>query len=556
VRYSRAAPHSGVRAEASHGANARVRLHWSARRDGSRREGVSMSVGQQAAKPGDVVARQDSIQVWSLPYIYVFIIGAGFLFTFYDIFDINVSFIQTCTQIVDKCLAGPPPGQTSLPPGFVGASDVLGLPVLWNLIGYVIGALILSPLADRFGRRDMLLVTLIITGLGSLYTAFTNDYTTFIIARTITGIGIGADLAIVNTYVNEVAPRRGRAKYTALIFTMSGVGAFIAIWLGLILTTPPAQFPLGLSFAQVTVSDHGVFLGNGWRIMYVIGAVLALIGILLRIQLPESPRWLVSRGRVTEADAVVSRMERMASSKGSAPESLADAEPVTVQSGEGASILGTIFGNPTYLGRVVLLFLIWFFAYMTVYSIGAGLTVILNGLGYIPPEAGVITAVGVVGFILCGVFAYYFGESLERKYWLPIGAVLTLIGGVMIAVAGKPSATTAPGTITTSVILAFVGSIILFFGFNIWVPMTYAWSTENFPTRARTTGFGIVDGIGHIGGGVGLLVITGSVIPTLGKQANGALYAFLIIAAFLIVAAVLAQFGINTRSRRLDAVAP
>ena len=177
-----------------------------------------MSANPQQVSPSAVIARQDRIQVWSLPYLFVFIIGIGFLFTFYDIFDINVSFIQTCTQIVSKCLAGPPPGATSLPPGFVQASDVLGLPVLWNLIGYVIGALILSPLADRFGRRDMLLVTMLLTGLGSLATAFTNDYNTFIIARTLTGVGIGADLAIVNTYINEVAPRAGRAKYTSLIF--------------------------------------------------------------------------------------------------------------------------------------------------------------------------------------------------------------------------------------------------------------------------------------------------------------------------------------------------
>ncbi len=515
-----------------------------------------MTADAKALTPSAVVARQDRIQVWSLPYSFVLVIGAGFLFTFYDIFDINVSFIQTCTQIVTKCLAGPPPGLTALPAGFVGASAVLGLPVLWNLIGYVIGALALSPLADRFGRREMLMVTLLITGLGSLYTALTNDFTSFTIARTITGIGIGADLAIVNTYINEVAPRRSRAKYTSLIFIMSGLGAFIAIWLGLILTTPPAPFPLGLNFAQVTVSKTGVFEGSGWRIMYVIGAVLALLGILLRFQLPESPRWLVSRGRVAEADAVVSRMERFASSKGGAPVAdaadAADEEPITVQSGTGGEGLAAIFSHPVYLGRVVLLLVMWFFAYMTVYSIAAGLTVVLNGLGYAPPEAGVIAAMGTIGFVLCGVFAFSFGERLERKYWLPIGAVLTLLGGILIAVAGKPSAATVNGT----VILAFIGSIILFFGFNIWVPITYAWSTENFPTRARTTGFGIVDGIGHLGGGVGLIVITGSVLPALGTEPNGALYAFLVIGAFLVIAAVIAQFGIATRGKRLDAVAP
>ena len=146
------------------------------------------------------------------------------------------------------------------------AADKLGLPVLLNLVGYVIGALILSPLADRFGRRDILLVTLVITGLGSLYTAFVGDYTNFIIARIITGIGVGADLALVATYINEVAPSNGRAKYTSLIFIMSSLGAFLGIWLGLWLTTPPANFPEGLPFAQAMVQVVGKlpqFAGNG-----------------------------------------------------------------------------------------------------------------------------------------------------------------------------------------------------------------------------------------------------------------------------------------------------
>ena len=102
-----------------------------------------MATSQVSAS--QVIARQDKIRVWSLPWLYVLIIGIGFLFTFYDIFDINVSFIQTCLQIVPGCHA---PGD---------AENFLGVPVLWNLIGYVIGALILSPIADRIGRRDMLL---------------------------------------------------------------------------------------------------------------------------------------------------------------------------------------------------------------------------------------------------------------------------------------------------------------------------------------------------------------------------------------------------------------
>src|ERR1019366_441690 len=222
------------------------------------------------------------------------IIGVGFLFTFFDIFDINVSFIQTCAALVSGCTP-------------VNAANYLGWPLLLNLSGYVVGALILSPLADRFGRRDMLLVTLIITGIGSLYNAFIGDYTTFIIARTITGIGIGADLALVATYISEVAPNGGRARYTSLIFVMSALGSFLGIWLGLLLTPPATPFPLGLPFAVA-----GPSFETGWRWMYGTGALLALVGILMRFQLPESPRWLISRNRLDEAETIITSMEQRA----------------------------------------------------------------------------------------------------------------------------------------------------------------------------------------------------------------------------------------------------
>jgi MFS family permease len=80
------------------------------------------------------------------------------------------------------------------------------------------------------------------------------------------------------------------------------------------------------------------------------------------------------------------------------------------------------------------------------------------------------------------LFAMAFSERLERKLWLPIGAAITLIGGAIVAAAG-----------TGHLLVAFIGAGIVFFGFNIWVPMTYTLSTESFPTRARATGFGLVD---------------------------------------------------------------
>ena len=495
-----------------------------------------------------VIARQDRIPIWSLSYLFIGIIGVGFLFTFFDIFVINVSFIQTCTQIVSGCNPA-------------NSATYFGLPVELNLAGYVVGALVLSPLADRFGRRDVLLFTLLLTGIGSLYTVFVSDYTSFIIARTITGLGIGADLALVNTYINEVAPSASRARYTSLIFIMSSLGAFFGIWIGLWLTTPPANFPSGLSFAMATVnitSSGPQFLGNGWRIMYGIGAVLALVGILLRFQLPESPRWLITRGQVDEADRIVTGMEERARRR--VPNLPAPHPELHVQSGATRISYAEILSNRLYLSRTLFLIVVWFLGYVTIYAIAQGLTTLLAGIIHPPAglpapaaaaavagESGMIAAFGTFGFIATAGFAYFFGESLERKLWLPIAAVLTLIGGILIAVFAS-----------SNFALAAIGSIITFFGFNLWVPMTYAWTSESFPTRARATGFALSDGIGHLGGGVGILVIA-PLIPTLlmnlGPTA-GPIVIFLIIVAFLIVAAIIAQFGTATRRKRLDEVSP
>ncbi|MHB8620749.1 MAG: MFS transporter [Chloroflexota bacterium] len=470
-----------------------------------------------ALVPERVIARQDRIPVWSLPGPLVWVIGVGFLFTFFDIFDINVSFIQTCTQIVAHCTPE-------------SASGLIGLPTLLSLVGYVVGTLILSPLADTYGRRDLLLVTMAITGIGSLLTGFVSTYALFNVARFITGLGIGADLAIVNTYINEMAPRDQRARYTSLVFIMSSLGAVVGIWLGLIITTPPTPFPLGLPFALA-----GPSFGFGWRIMYWFGALLALVAVLLRFQLPESARWLVSRGRVAEADEVVRSMEERASRGGILPEPEAS---LAVQVQAKPAPYREIFTSRMYLGRTIVLFFMWLISYVTIYTIGAGLTVILASLHYPPPEAGLIAAFGTFGFIACAVFAVFYGERMERKYWLPVAAVITMIGGVILAAAG------------TTLWASFVGSFILFFGFNIWVPMTYSWSVENYPARARATGFALVDGVGHLGGGIGLLLIA-PLIPQL-----GAMRSMILIAGFLWVGAIIAQFGVSTRSKRLDTVSP
>ena len=487
---------------------------------GGRQPARSWIQPEDGQTPKSILARLDRINVWSMPFMFIGIIGTGFLFAFYDVFDINVSFIQSCVALKHGCTPA-------------NAVTTLRVPVVLNLAGYVIGALALAPISDRIGRRNMLLFTMLLTGVGSLYNALAPDYTQFVLARVITGIGVGADLAIVNTYMGEVAPRRNRARWISVIFIMSSLGALLGIWLGLFLTTTPAPWPHGISFAQA-----GPGFTDGWRWMYAVGALLAAIGVLLRLELPESARWLVGKGRLDEADKVVSDMEVVAAKHGPLP-APPDDVPVDQTTPESSLAFGALFSNRMYTRRVITLLAVWFLAYVTVFGFSAGFTSMLVALKYPPPEAGLITAVGAFGFLACALFAVAFADRLERKHWLPIGAVITVIGGVIVAEAG-----------TTSLTIAFVGSVIVFFGFNIWVPMTYTLSTESFPTRARVTGFGLVDGVGHLGGGIGVLVIAPQ-IPNM-----TVLEAMLVVSGFLVLAAIVVQFSPNTRGRYYEEVSP
>ncbi|MDG6999633.1 MAG: MFS transporter [Nitrososphaerota archaeon] len=467
----------------------------------------------------DVIARLDRLGSWPLPYAYLIIIGIGFLFTFFDIFDINVSFIQTCIALRPGCTP-----QTAL--------SSLSLPVFLNVVGYVVGTLILSPISDRIGRRNMLLITMLITAAGSLYTALTPDYTNFIIARILTGVGIGADLAVVNTYIGEIAPSKSRARFTSIIFINSALGAFFAIWLGLLLTQPSSPWPTGLPFALASKT-----FSDGWRYLYGIGALLAVIGVFIRFELPESPRWLVGQGKIDKAKAIVQKMESVVERRG---ETLAPVLPsVAIESKQVAkNPYSEIFSNPLYVRRFIIMVLTWLIGYVTVYSFAAGFTSVLTSIHYPPPEAGVIVAVGTIGFIVGCIITSTWGDSIERKYWLPISAVITLIGGILIATAG------------TDLTISFIGSGVVFLGFNLWVSPTYALSAECFPSRARTTGFGLVDGFGHIGGGIGILVIA-PLVPKMSP--TGAL---LLICAFLIVAAVIVQLSPATKGKDLEEVSP
>src|SRR5579863_3365216 len=145
--------------------------------------------------------------------------------------------------------------------------------------GQLVGAIGFGWIAERWGRRNSMLVTLLIFTLGALACAFATSYQTLFSLRFIQGIGLGGEVPLMAAYVNEFAKAKGRGRFSLNIQVLFSIG-----------------------LPSVALVGSYVVPRWGWQWMFIIGAVPALLALPLRLLIPESPRWLASQKRFAEAD--------------------------------------------------------------------------------------------------------------------------------------------------------------------------------------------------------------------------------------------------------------
>src|SRR6516162_247537 len=172
------------------------------------------------------------------------------------------------------------------------SSTDVGLVSSAYLTGAVLGAIFFGWLTDRLGRKRMFFITLAVYLLATAATSLSWNLWSFALFRFLTGTGIGGEYTAINSTIQELVPARFRGWTDLVINGSFWVGAAVGAT-GSIVLLDPALLPQDM----------------GWRLAFLIGALLGLVIFLMRFWLPESPRWLVTHGRVEEAEEILNHIE-------------------------------------------------------------------------------------------------------------------------------------------------------------------------------------------------------------------------------------------------------
>ncbi|WP_411127045.1 MFS transporter [Streptomyces sp. x-19] len=381
-------------------------------------------------------------------------------------------------------------------------------------LGMLLGALAAGSLGDRIGRVRTVALGVAVTALASLAVALSGGIETFALFRLVQGLGIGGVVPVAATYINEIARSDRRGRFV-LLYEMI--------------------FPAGLAAASlvaVWVVPH-----LGWRAMFVIGALPALLAAALPRQVAESPRWLAARGRTAEAERVLARIEAEVARTTAAPlpePAPAATPPATADSSPGR--LRELFQG-RYLRRTVVVSALWFAAYYVNYGIATWMpSLYTKTFGLDLTTALVYTLLSNVTGLLGTLVIALVIDRIGRR-----PALVTAFGGTALAL-GTLALT---GAVSGGRVALFAsGATFFVFALNAGL---YLYSPELYPTRNRAKGaaFG---GLWNRAGVILGPVVVGAILAAGG----GLTLLFTQLAGLAAVGAVIALFAVETKGRTLE----
>ncbi len=380
-----------------------------------------------------------------------------------------------------------------------------GLLVASATVGIVVGVVPSGYLADRFGRKRLLVASLIVYSLLTVAAGFAPGWQSVLVLRFMAGVGLGAMFPLPYTLLAELSPKRVRGRVAGILDAFLSVGYFAAPLLG-----------------GWIMATSGLL--TGWRILFFIGGVGLLYAVVLAIWMPESPRWLKARGRELEAARVLAQMGQEAREE--VLQSVVDPTPKRP--------FQVVWSRP-YARRTLMLWL----AFPSILFVFYGI------MNFMPT---ILMKEHLSGPVVLEFAALIMAASIPGKFfeaWLVerVGRKAVIITFTLIAAA---AALIFP-TVRSDVGIVGMGMLLAFFGVAV-DPAIKIFSAEQYPTAIRGTGVGMTEGVGRLLGGA-----LAPYIMALMLSSSGIAGSFVFIAAVALVGALsVALLGKETSGRVLE----
>ena len=442
-------------------------------------------------------------------------------------------------------------------------------------LGMVLGAALSGIASDRWGRRTVVLVTLLIFSTGSLLCGFATSYTMLLITRFITGFGLGGELPAASTLVSEFSPVAKRGRNVVILESFWAWG-----WIAAAL----------VAYLAIPIW--------GWRSAFFIGAAPALFAAALRFLVPESPRYLAAKGRLPQAEALVSRMEQQAAEQAgqlgvfaqmwasikavmrgeeqygvptgkppkestikavsyppqnppasvgettstthTAPAASASITPASTAAPAHPHTPGFIrLWSREHLRATTVLWIIWFGINFGYYGFVLWTpTFLVNTYGLALVKSFEFTLIMCLAQLPGYLAAALLIERLGRK---PVLVVFMLGTALAAWLFGHASSSTEA--------LAF-GCLLYFFALGAW-GCVYSYTPELYPTNIRGVGVGWATAFGRVGALIAPFTVPA--LYALFGQQNGFVLLFIVLTAvFVLVAIAVAFLGIETKAKHLE----
>jgi MFS family permease len=396
--------------------------------------------------------------------------------------------------------------------------------------GACVGALFFGQLTDRLGRKKLFLITLAVYTVATVLTAFSMSPAWYLAARFLTGTGIGGEYAAINSAIDELIPAKYRGRVDLAINGSFWVGAAG----GALLTIP---------LLDPTFIDQNI----GWRLAFGLGAVLALGILVVRRNVPESPRWLFIHGREDEGERIVQEIERHVSEEsGKRLASVSDTITIRQRKSIGIALIArTVF--TLYPQRTILCFSLFvgqaFLYNAFFFTYGDTLSTFLD-----VKQTGYYIAFFAVSNFLGALLLGPLFDTVGRVRMI---SSTYIVSGVLLGIAGF-----VLGDLS-AVSLTVFGCVIFFFA-SAGASSAYLTASEVFPMETRALCIAFFYAIGTAVGGITGPVLFGKLIDNASadKDITGIAIGYFIGAVLMIGGGIVAAFlGVKAEGQSLESIA-